>query len=214
MEDIKLVVLDVDGTLITHNSWYELNVALGITPIEDRQMYDAYSAGVITYDEWIEKLIYLYKTRGKATKAHITKVLYEGITVTEGAKEMVEALKAKGYELAVTTGSFDIVAEHVADILGIAKRKGNARFIFDENGMFITMEHDGEEKFAKVEYLKVFTQELGISVEQCACVGDGGNDIEIFKLTQHGITFSSSDNEIRQVAWKVVDSLQDVPSVL
>lgn len=36
MSAIKLICFDVDGTLITNNSWYDLNIALGVTPKEDR----------------------------------------------------------------------------------------------------------------------------------------------------------------------------------
>jgi len=62
--------------------------------------------------------------------------------------------------------------------------------------------------------LKFLVDKFGIDLEQCACVGDGGNDIEIFKITKRGITFSSSGEEIKQGAWKVVDSLGDIKEVL
>lgn len=214
MENITLVALDVDGTLIKHNTWYEINTALGITPEEDTQMYDDYSVGELTYADWIDKLEDLYRIRGQATKDTVTKVLQDKVSVPAEARELVDYLKSKGYQLVVLSGSFDVVAKHIATELGILYYKGNARFTFDNDGAFVGLENDGEEKYAKVEHLTSFTNKLGVTLEECACVGDGGNDMEIFKVTQHGITFSSSSDEIKQVAWKVVDSLGDIKDVL
>ena len=45
MNKIKLICFDMDGTLISQNSWYKPNLALGNTAEEDQEMYDAYGRG-------------------------------------------------------------------------------------------------------------------------------------------------------------------------
>jgi len=44
------------------------------------------------------------------------------------------------------------------------------------------------------------------------CVGDGANDLELFAATGKGVAFTNTP--AAEKAWKVVESLEDVPSVL
>src|SRR3954468_15869726 len=51
MPEIKLVCFDLDKTLIKQNSWYELNLGLGMTPEEDQALLDGYTQGKFSYEE-------------------------------------------------------------------------------------------------------------------------------------------------------------------
>ena len=70
----------------------------------------------------------------------------------------------------------------------------------------------GNENIAKLNILEDICLKLGINVDECACIGDGGNDIEMFKKTKHGITFKGS--KIEKEAWKVVNNLDDIRQIL
>jgi hydroxymethylpyrimidine pyrophosphatase-like HAD family hydrolase len=52
---------------------------------------------------------------------------------------------------------------------------------------------------------------LNIPIESCACIGDGANDIEMFKKTGRGITFKGSS--IEKDAWKVIESLDELTEI-
>ena len=60
-------------------------------------------------------------------------------------------------------------------------------------------------------YLESFCEMLGIGLDECACIGDGANDLELFRKTGRGITFRGS--KIESDAWKVIDSLKDIPAI-
>lgn len=213
MNNIKLVCFDLDGTLITENSWYKLNTALGVTAEEDKTMYDQYSRGELSYEAWIHTLAQAYRTHGKAHKDFITSVL-SNYTFANGTKDLVEYLKTKGYAVALISGSFDILLEHSAKDLGIEHYKANTELVFGEDGMLLDIRSHGEERSAKVEHLKKICEELGVDMSECVCVGDGGNDLDIFKITGKGITFSDSSEVIKSASWKVVDSLADIKNIL
>lgn len=47
MNNVKLIVFDLNKTLIKENSWFDLNLALGMTPEEDRYLMELYQSGKI-----------------------------------------------------------------------------------------------------------------------------------------------------------------------
>ena len=64
---------------------------------------------------------------------------------------------------------------------------------------------------AKLRHLERFCRKLGLTITECACVGDGANDLEMFKASTHGITFKGSP--IEQDAWQVIDKISDLQSI-
>lgn len=213
MNNVKLVCFDMNDTLISQNSWYKLNLALGVTAYEDQEMYDAYGRGDLTYGEWMERLLELYKERGLATIENISRVLSE-FEFNSGAVDLVNDLKNKGYELALISGSFEVLVNQVADTLKIGMRKGNTDFVFSNENYLEGVKSGGDELYAKLGHLKTFCANLGISIKECACIGDGANDIELFKATGLGITFDSAPEQVKENAWRVVSDLSQIKEIL
>ena len=203
----------MDDTLITQNSWYKLNLALGITADEDKEMYDAFVKGDLQYTDWTTKLVTLYKERGLASKANISKVLGE-YTFNQGAVELVQNLQQKGYKIIILSGSFDILVSQVASDLGVADYKASTKLVFNDDNYLQELISEGDEQYAKLKNLESFCKESGVSIDQCVCVGDGANDVELFKATQKGITFNDAPENVKVTAWKVVATLSDINQIL
>jgi len=201
----------MDDTLIKQNSWEKLNVALGMTPEEDYEMYLAFKNRTITYEAWTEQIATIWRERGQATKDHISSTLHD-FKLQDGAREVVDALRARGYEPALLTGSFDELATAVATELGISRSFGCATISYDEQGRFHELSTQGEEGAAKQAQLLAWCEELAILPAQCACVADGDNDLPMFLETGRGITFP--DSPIQEQAWQVVPDLAGVLDVL
>ncbi len=213
MQTTKLVCFDMDDTLIKQNSWYKLNVSLGVTPEEDKKMYEAYSKGELRYEDWLRQLVGLYKRHGKANKSNIIAVL-EDYEFAEGAEDLVSHLKEQGYEIVIISGSFDFLVANVAEALGVSFKKGNTSFIFDDKDELVEVISLGDELHAKLEHLKTFCNQLGIGIDECICIGDGANDIELFRATRRGITFQDAPTVVKSEAWKIVDTLSDIKAIL
>ncbi|MEK9155350.1 MAG: HAD family phosphatase [Patescibacteria group bacterium] len=209
--EIKLVCFDLDQTLINQNSWYELSLALGVPAELDRQLYNEFKAGSITYEQWNDRVIEEYMKHENATRKGITESLC-GYTYNEGAREAVKHLQQSGYEVVLISGSIDIIVDHVAKDLGIRYAKANNTFLFDENDRLKGVHAHGDDTIAKAQHLESFCDLLGVKMHECACIGDGENDVEMFRRTRKGITFTGS--RIESDAWKIVDSLQDIPQLL
>ena len=211
MNEIKLVCFDLDDTLIVQNSWYALSAALGVPKETDKKWLDAYIAGSITYDEWNAILLKEYMRHPNATRDGITKALTQ-VMYNEGARETVDYLKAQGYAVVLISGSIDIVVDHVAKDLGIELSKANNTFVFDDAKRLVSIHSQGDDTHAKAMHLEAFCDQLGIQMNECVCIGDGANDIEMFRRTGHGITFRGSS--IESDAWKVIDTLHDIQTIL
>ena len=52
MNNVKLICFDLDETIISHSSWQQLNLALGISKEDDRAMDEDFIAGRISYEAW------------------------------------------------------------------------------------------------------------------------------------------------------------------
>ena len=211
MPDIKLICFDLDKTLITQNSWYELNLALGITHEEDQQLFKDYSLGKFSYTEWTKKILKLFVRNKDANLVTITKILSR-YSFNGGAREIVKYLKSKGYHTALISGSVDILVDMVAKDLDIELAQAVNTFVFDESGRLKDILTLGDDEIAKLGILESFCKKLGINIKECVCIGDGDNDIELFEKSGRGITFKGS--KIEKAAWKVIDNLVDLKDVL
>lgn len=210
MNPIKLICFDLDLTLITHTSWEALNMALGMTPEEDRKYFEYYSSGKITYQEWNDKLVERYGAHEAATRDGITGILSKH-AYAEGAKEIVSYLKSKGYIVILISGSMDVLVDMVAKDLGIEYAKANNTLEFSPEGRLVSIRGLGDDVTEKLEHLKTACSMFNVSLDECACVGDGANDIKMFQATGHGITFKGSP--IEGEAWKVIETLSNLQTI-
>lgn len=211
MSNIKLVCFDIDDTLITENSWEKMNLALGMTTEEDMQLYHEFVSGVITYEVWMQKLLAHYVRHGDATREGITSIL-SGYKLAPYAREVVTYLRERDYELVLISGSTNILVELLAHDLGISYYRSNNELVFDDEGKLINIHTHGNDTRVKADHLEAFCELLGLDIVEAACIADGANDIEMFRRTGHGITFRGS--KIERDAWKVIDSLAEIPTIL
>ncbi|MFA5828569.1 MAG: HAD family phosphatase [Candidatus Shapirobacteria bacterium] len=207
----QLVCFDLNKTLISENTWYELNLAMGMTAEEDQALFALYQKGELTYVDWQKELERIYIKNGKATRENISKVIYN-YTYRVGAKEVIEYLKSKGYTLALISGSIDVLVERVARECGISHYLANNTFVYDKNNYLKEIKCLGGDVEVKGLQLRQLCEELKIDITQVVCVGDGDNDFEIFKLSGHGITFEGS--KIEPYAWKTIGQLTDLRLIL
>ncbi len=210
MNNIKLICFDLDETIITHNSWKELGFALGVSYEEDKKLFEEYEAGIVTYEKWTENVLERYMKHTDANRENITKIL-SNYTYTDGAREIISYLKNQGYKLVLISGAADILVNIVAKDLGIQFAKASSTLVFDEQGHLQSIHTYGDEIGAKQAHLQSFCDMLGIRIEECACIADGANDIEMFRRTGHGITFKGL--KIESEAWKVIKSLSDLKEI-
>ena len=108
-----LVCFDVDGTLIEHPEhkvvWQILNRRFLGSDSVNKERYSLYSSGEISYSDWVAMDIGDWQRRG-VTRDQVVAALGE-LRLVDGARTTLEELKARGYKLAVISGTLDISLE-------------------------------------------------------------------------------------------------------
>ena len=180
-----LIVFDMDGTLIDGETIDELakaaNVGDLVVALTKRAM-----RGEMDFEEALRERVKLLKG---LKVAEVNKVALD-IPLMKGAKELIRELK-KEHKIAMVSGGFTIVARRVAQELEIDCLIANELIIKDG---VLTGEVVGPlvRQNSKKEALEAIAKREGIRPEDCIVIGDGANDISMFKAAGFSIAFNAS----------------------
>ncbi|MFZ7138421.1 MAG: phosphoserine phosphatase SerB [archaeon] len=166
----RLIVFDVDGTLIDAEVIDELAKAAGVggkvSEITSRAMN-----GEIDFKQALQERVGLLK----GLPVEVLDSIVENLDVTAGAEELIIALKALGYKIALISGGFTQFVEKIQEKLGIDYVYANQLVIEDGKltGEVIEPIIDAERK---AELMQKIAEKENLLMEQVVAVGDGAND--------------------------------------
>lgn len=180
----KLFVADMDSTIIGEECIDEIAAELGlrdkIAPITEAAMQ-----GKLDFQEALRERVALLK--GLPSEA-LQKVLDQRIHFNPGAKILVTTLKAKGIKTGLVSGGFTFFTEPLAKTLGFDWVTSN--FLEMENGVLTGKVSepivDGQ---TKRDFLIKKTNDLGVLPTETLALGDGSNDIPMFKAAGLGLSY-------------------------
>jgi phosphoserine phosphatase len=207
---IKLVVFDVDGTLTCHSSiWWRLHEYFG-TQKEGKNYYDQYFAGKINYDQWAAFDAGLWKGQSLDEVLRVVKET----ELMPGAEETIQILKQNGIHVAILSGGLDVLADDIGKRLGIEYVLTNK--LLSSDGI---LTGDVENLVAwgeKSKAIVTVANHFGVKLEETAFVGDGRNDVSVFKHVGLSIAFRPEDDEVARAATVTVegDDLTKIVSLL
>ena len=202
---IKLVVFDLDNVIIDGEAIDEIgklaNVEDEIAEITEKAMQ-----GEIDFETSIKDRVKLLE----GTSVEDIQKVADELPLMAGAKDTIARLKEEGLDVAIISGSFDIVAEAVKDKLGLENVYTNSFTVEDGK---LTGEVTGPlVSGSKLDVLKEHIEGMDASLEEVVAVGDGANDISMIESAGVGIAFNAKDS-VKQIADVVVDE-KDLTKVL
>ncbi len=199
----KFVIFDLDGTIIKENSaWEMLHKHFKVDPSIVEKNKELYEKKIIDVDRWIEMDIKLWKNPHKKTIEDVLKKY----TLIEGIKEFVEYLKKRGFILGIVSSGIDILAEKVADELGIDICYSNS-LIFDEKG-FLIGGKGNVDLLRKKEIAKNLSEKFKIPLKNFIIIGDTRYDM----IDGVGIKIALNPKE-KLDADHTVNSIQELKEV-
>ena len=181
----KLVVMDVDSTLIQQEV-IELLAAKANALNEVQEITSAAMRGDLDFSQSLVARVALLEGLPESA---LDEVRGE-ITLTPGARTLVQTLKKLGHSVAVVSGGFTSVIEPLIKELGITHYRANTLEVKDGalTGKVLGTIID---RAGKATALRDFAEIEGVDLEQTIAIGDGANDLDMIAIAGLGIAFNA-----------------------
>ncbi len=181
----KLVQLDVDSTLIQQEVIELLAAKAGVSQ-KVREITDLAMRGELDFEQSLRSRVKLLKGLPESV---ISEVQNE-ISLTLGARTLIDTLHRLGHSVAVVSGGFIDVIAPLVDSLKIKYVKANKLEIIDG---FLTGNISGEviDRAAKAAALREFAELENLTMSQTIAIGDGANDLDMIAAAGLGIAFNA-----------------------
>ena len=189
----KLVVLDVDSTLINEEVIDLLAKRAGCE-MQVSKITESAMAGKIDFEESLRKRVKLLT----GLTSEVLNEVRDEITLTSGAKELIDHVKQNGCAIGLVSGGFVQVIKPLVEKLGIDHFRANNLEIIDG---VITGKVTGKviDRAAKALALKEYAKTESIPMHRTIAIGDGANDIDMIQEAGLGVAFCAKET-LKEVA--------------
>jgi phosphoserine phosphatase len=183
LSDFRLLVMDMDSTLITIETIDELADLVGLKPqvaaITERAM-----RGEIEYDESLKSRVALLAGLDESA---LDRVYDERLKLSPGAQELLTRVKQAGIKILLVSGGFTRITERLKPRLGLNYTRANT---LEASGGKLTGKITGRIVNAegKHEELIRVRDALGIERSQIIAIGDGANDLKF--MAEAGVSIA------------------------
>lgn len=179
----KLAVFDFDSTLMDGETLEFFAKEIGIQD-KVKSITDKAMRGELDFFESLRERVSFLKGLPVSKIDEICKSL----PLMNGAKEAVLGLKEKGYKVVCFSGGFRNATKLFAEELGLDGEFSN--ILHSKDGL-LTGQVGGEMMFndSKGQMLLRLQKLLDVSEENTLAVGDGANDLSMFKFASKRIAF-------------------------
>ena len=203
---MKLAVFDFDSTLMDGETIDFLAEPLGL-----KDKVSAITEMAMRGElDFFESLIMRVKLLEGLEEKKVDEICHN-LPYMPGAKETIKALKKDNFRVLVFSGGFRNATSYAKKVLGFDADFAN--ILHSKNGI-LTGLVGGEMMFShsKGDMLKRMQDVLGVSKEDTLVVGDGANDLSMFKHAGKKIAFCAKD-VLKKEADYIVDE-KDLTKIL
>lgn len=180
-----LVVLDVDSTLI-ENEVIELLAEEAGSRDEVAAITLRAMNGELDFEESLRERVSTLRGVPVAVFSRVR----SRVTVTDGARELINAVQAADGCVGVVSGGFHEIIDPIAEELGLNLWRANR---LEVDGTVLTGGLVGPiiDAKAKAATLIEWAASTGIALRQSVAVGDGANDLDMMAITGLSVGFDA-----------------------
>ena len=213
-KQIKLVIFDMDGTITkSHNRlnlWQALNNFITDPKLKEEansfeRNYKQDISGCKDYGEFSRRMVEIYSHAG-FTKKKLDEIGEKILQISEGAKEAIDELRDAGLKTAVISGGWKNVYRFISDKYGINVDIALCAIDvnYDDKGNITGCETYNYNYEGKIEAIELLSDSLKVKYAEMAVIGNGRNDIAMFKKVGVSIAFNSEYEEVDTAATYIV----------
>lgn len=197
---MRLVVMDVDSTLIT-GEVIDLLAARAGCAEQLAKITDAAMRGELDFATSLRERVAMLAGLDESALAEVRAEL----RLAPGARTLIRTLHRLGYRCGIVSGGFTQITGPLAADLGIEYMAANTLEVVDGK---LTGQLTGPviDRAGKAAALRRFAAQTGIPVNQAVAVGDGANDLDMIAAAGLGVAFNA-----RPVVRDAADASVSVP---
>ncbi len=174
--EVKLLVTDMDSTLISIECIDEIADFIGIKP-QIADITEATMRGEIDFETSLRRRMALLKGLEQSA---LDQVYNERLHLNPGAERMVSGLQRQGIKVALVSGGFTYFTDKLKERLGLDYTLANT-LKFDDGKLTGAVDDEIVGAKAKADFLLQKCRELDIKPSQAVALGDGANDLLMMK---------------------------------
>lgn len=200
----KVVVFDFDGTLSKPsklpNSWARVWDRIGCQE-EDEKLYKLYSSGKITYREWTNLVLDIYK-REKVSEIMLKDISNETILIS-GLGELLKFFKNNSVDVYILSGGIkNIIEFSLLEYMPYIKKIEADKLIFNENRELTNIDFVDNSVENKSLFIFKIMEKLNLKSDEIVFVGNGSNDEDVYKTGVKTICINPDDADFKNtVKW-------------
>ena len=180
----KLLVADMDSTIIQQECIDELAAELGIKP-QIAEITERAMRGEIAFEPALKERVGLLKGLPLAS---LEKVYRERIVETPGGRALTATMRRNGATCALVSGGFTFFTERVAKAVGFDLNRANT-LVFVDGNLSGEVAEPILGRSAKIEALVGLRETLKLAPHDTLAVGDGANDLGMIEEAGLGVAF-------------------------
>jgi len=198
---LKLVALDMDGTLVdVASSWRVVHDHFDDHNDDGLRLF---LANKIDDEEFIRMDIRVWRKHAPNLSIDDLESILAPVPLMPGASELIDGIHARGARTAIVSGGLDVLARRVAGELGIEIALANGVRL-DSEGLLTGEGVVRVPIHGKERVLAALQEQLGVTPEETASVGNSEIDVGLFRRSRVGVAFLPEDDTVRQAATAVV----------
>jgi len=182
--DIKLVVSDMDSTLITIETIDEIAKESGISK-EVALITEQAMQGKLDFTESFKKRVSILKGVNTST---FESVYNNSLKLSPGAKELINFFKSISVKSAIISGGLSYFADRLHKNLGVDTFRANNVEVTNRTltGVVLGKVIDANEK---ANYINELCRLYQLKRTQVIAIGDGANDLEMMKIAGVSVAY-------------------------
>ncbi len=180
----RLLLADMDSTIITVECIDEMADMLGLGP-EIAAITAAAMAGEIDFAAALGRRVGMLAGLDLAT---LQRVYDERVRLTDGARTLIQTMRAEGALTVLISGGFSFFTERVARAVGFDRQIAN-RLSLEGGRLDGTLAAPLVDAATKLRTLERLTAERGLERWESMAVGDGANDLAMIRAAGLGVAF-------------------------